>query len=221
MYMCICPSMIYILNSHHIGRVDLILFVNPIFLLVCGAYVGPPMDWKRHEMFYGLIELPQGQIFFFQKYNFSLSWERLKGHVNKCHGKSFSLSPMRHASQSWGPSIHVGDDQPFSLLIVPNGIHWMFEWVITCCASHHHFECSPQPLWVRIYPLHPYYISLDFGLCHSNPSHSISTDSPNHKWFWAMYARHTRSSKSLVNKAGSSWAWQIVLYGVACVSVGN
>lgn len=56
--------MIYIVNSYQNGRGKLVSYVNPIFLLVCGALVEPQMDWKRHKMFYGLVEPPEGYTMF-------------------------------------------------------------------------------------------------------------------------------------------------------------
>ena len=44
MYISICPDMIYILNSRHVGRAKLVLLVNPIFFLVHGASVESPLD---------------------------------------------------------------------------------------------------------------------------------------------------------------------------------
>ena len=55
MYVSICPSMIYILNSYKISRAEFVLFVNPMFHLVCSASVEPPVDWERHRIFYDLI----------------------------------------------------------------------------------------------------------------------------------------------------------------------
>ena len=62
MYVGICPSMIYILNSCHIGRTKLVLSLNLIFLLVRGALVETPVNWERRGMYYALVEPPQGHV---------------------------------------------------------------------------------------------------------------------------------------------------------------
>lgn len=62
MYIRICPSIIYILKSRRVGRAKLVLYMNMIFILVHGASVEPPMDWKRHGILYGLVQPAQGHV---------------------------------------------------------------------------------------------------------------------------------------------------------------
>ena len=64
MYISLCPSMVYILYSHQIMRAKFVLSINTRFLLVESSSIEPLVDWERHDMFYGLVELPQDQVVF-------------------------------------------------------------------------------------------------------------------------------------------------------------
>ena len=69
-YVSIRASTNLILRSHHIRgqilhwRPKCVLSIHPVFLLVRGALVEPPMHCVMHRVFYGLVEPPQGPIVF-------------------------------------------------------------------------------------------------------------------------------------------------------------
>ena len=142
MYISICPNMIYILYSRHIGRAKLVLFVNPIYLLVHGASVEPLVDWERHGMFYGLVEPPQCHVVFLKIWTIFHFHENVSKVLEQmpwkkkipCHqcNMLFSLG---------GPSCnYVEANHPFSLAIGPNRMCEMLEFVITRCTSYPHFQ---------------------------------------------------------------------------------
>lgn len=111
MHVNLCPNTIHMLNSCDIGRIKLVLSTSPIFLLMRGASIEPLVDWETHDMFDGLVELPQGDIVFFgNMIDYFFSWECLKGSQTNGMGKIFICHRCHMLLFLGGQSNLVRDD---------------------------------------------------------------------------------------------------------------